>query len=638
MAIINKHGSWKWSATIPLNCGDRYWSQDKIRDFQYLRNLSGDALSRMFYTIPALISGGIVTQTAINTVTISPAIGLVKFSTTIPNTFAAIPPSTTTADVVVLVQSTQQTQLAVTAGSSTNYVKLKYLEADGNTRVRSKKAGTYAYENTDSFQFVINNVSPTAYDLVLASFTNSGGTFTIQQYPCTSLKSGNGSCSIGYEALKKSMNVSNEAFGDYSLSNLISGEDNCAFGDHALYTVVTGEGNCAFGRDALRLSTTSDQCAFGTASLGGCTTGGANSAFGFYSLTSCVSGNDNCAFGYRALESNNYSWNCAFGAFSLQKSIGASNCSFGGNSLPLLEAGNGNCSYGNESMATTTNASENSAYGWYALAACETGLHNCAFGSGALSLAKTSEQCAFGYYALHANATGTGNCAYGNCALIVSTGNDNTATGYNSIGATVSGDYNCAYGYNSLSSPGTKTGNTALGTSSLLSCTTGVYNTAVGSGSAYALTTYSRTTAIGYSAEPGGNNQIQLGTASETTYAYGAIQNESDMRDKTDIVDSDLGLNFINKIKPRRYIFNYREADGKQIEEKKRKRPHYGVIAQEVKSVMDEMKIDFAGYQDSKVNGGSDRLTIGYTEFIAPIIKSIQELSKKVEKLEQGIK
>ena len=47
---------------------------------------------------------------------------------------------------------------------------------------------------------------------------------------------------------------------------------------------------------------------------------------------------------------------------------------------------------------------------------------------------------------------------------------------------------------------------------------------------------------------------------------------------------------------------------------RKRNRFHHGLIAQEVKSVSDSLGIDFAGYQDHKVNGGGDVLTIGYSE------------------------
>ena len=52
---------------------------------------------------------------------------------------------------------------------------------------------------------------------------------------------------------------------------------------------------------------------------------------------------------------------------------------------------------------------------------------------------------------------------------------------------------------------------------------------------------------------------------------------------------------------------------------------------------MDELGIDFAGYQDHSVNGGKDVLSLGYTEFIAPMIKAIQELSAEVRSLKNEV-
>ena len=64
---------------------------------------------------------------------------------------------------------------------------------------------------------------------------------------------------------------------------------------------------------------------------------------------------------------------------------------------------------------------------------------------------------------------------------------------------------------------------------------------------------------------------------------------------------------------------------------KKRNRLHHGLIAQEVKALIDTSGVDFGGYQDHKLSGGDDVLSIGYDEFIAPLIKAIQELNTKFE-------
>jgi hypothetical protein len=61
------------------------------------------------------------------------------------------------------------------------------------------------------------------------------------------------------------------------------------------------------------------------------------------------------------------------------------------------------------------------------------------------------------------------------------------------------------------------------------------------------------------------------------------------------------------------------------------------LIAQEVKAVIDEKGIDFGGFQDHKVKNGDDVLSIGYEELIAPLIKSVQELTQKNQELENKI-
>ena len=40
---------------------------------------------------------------------------------------------------------------------------------------------------------------------------------------------------------------------------------------------------------------------------------------------------------------------------------------------------------------------------------------------------------------------------------------------------------------------------------------------------------------------------------------------------------------------------------------------------------------------DSKVDGGEDVLSLGYTEFIAPIVKAIQEQQQMIEELQKQI-
>jgi hypothetical protein len=132
----------------------------------------------------------------------------------------------------------------------------------------------------------------------------------------------------------------------------------------------------------------------------------------------------------------------------------------------------------------------------------------------------------------------------------------------------------------------------------------------------------------------------------------GTIQT-SDKNQKKDIEDSELGINLIKKLKPVRYKFIENTSD----------RFHYGLIAQDVSGSLNELGVstkDFAGYIEANVFvSGSNRLAslddlneeennknewqnvkeygLRYEEFIAPMIKAIQQLSDKVEELEAKI-
>jgi len=123
----------------------------------------------------------------------------------------------------------------------------------------------------------------------------------------------------------------------------------------------------------------------------------------------------------------------------------------------------------------------------------------------------------------------------------------------------------------------------------------------------------------------------------------------SDRELKRDIEDSTLGLDFVKMLKPISYKWKDRDIEGWGKKEYKRR--HYGLIAQDVKATLDDLEIDtvdFAGYIDGKSktftledgtvekNGDDGPLSLRYTEFIAPMIKAIQELSAKVTALENN--
>lgn len=197
-------------------------------------------------------------------------------------------------------------------------------------------------------------------------------------------------------------------------------------------------------------------------------------------------------------------------------------------------------------------------------------------------------------------------------------------------------------GYNSTIGDG----NTGIGNFTLV-VAAGSNNTAVGYWSLTNMGVFDNCSGLGYQANVTGSNQVQLGNSSTTTYVYGTVQNRSDKRDKADIKDTSLGLNFINLLRPVDFKWNLREdylSPGEKLSKaqndgsKIRKRYHHGFVAQEVKQVMEDLDIDFGGYQDHKLMGGEDVLSLGYDEIIAPLVKAVQELSAQVETLTEKLK
>lgn len=319
-------------------------------------------------------------------------------------------------------------------------------------------------------------------------------------------------------------------------------------------------------------------------------------------------------------------------------------------------------------LLSETTGDHNICIGRRAGAEITTGSRNIAIGTQALDSKITgNDNTAIGFVSLSCNTTGSMNTALSPYSLGFNTkGNSNTALGYMSLYSNTEGNSNTALGSDSLYNNTTGSMNTAIGRTSLYSNGTGSRNTALGYNAfgAGSPTNLSNSTAIGYQASVTGSNQVQLGDSATTVYTYGAVQNRSDVRDKADIRDTVLGLDFIKALRPVDFKWDYREdykeivqviedvldEDGypeqtlieKQLSHssdgtKTRKRYHHGLIAQEVKQVIDATGIDFGGYQDHSVKGGKDVLSIGYSELIAPLIKSVQELSAKVVNLQEQL-
>ena len=124
----------------------------------------------------------------------------------------------------------------------------------------------------------------------------------------------------------------------------------------------------------------------------------------------------------------------------------------------------------------------------------------------------------------------------------------------------------------------------------------------------------------------------------------GTIQT-SDMRHKKDILESSLGLNFINALNPvsykwiiggRKAVYDEESTSVIGSENIPGVRTHYGFLAQEVKQALDSVAPgqDFSGWVLTDKDDPDSEQALRYEEFISPIVKSIQELSARLDALE----
>lgn len=129
----------------------------------------------------------------------------------------------------------------------------------------------------------------------------------------------------------------------------------------------------------------------------------------------------------------------------------------------------------------------------------------------------------------------------------------------------------------------------------------------------------------------------------------------SDERDKTDVQDSPLGLDFILALRPVAYRIKVGDqwvdmepsldeqgqpvvdADGQPVmREVVKSRPgvrtHFGLLAQHVKSVLPEGQ-DFAGWVKTDPDDPESREALRYEQFVSPLIKAVQEQQAQIDAL-----
>ena len=194
---------------------------------------------------------------------------------------------------------------------------------------------------------------------------------------------------------------------------------------------------------------------------------------------------------------------------------------------------------------------------------------------------------------------------------------------------------NLAVGNGALDSVNGTTGvsNVAIGTGTGSSITSGSNNTLVGHGAGLAvvsLTTGSNNTIIGHQAYPSSvnaNNSVTLGNASIATLrcAVTSITSLSDARDKKEVKDLNVGLEFIDGLRPVKFVWNDRDENGKHDV------ADFGFIAQDLKAA--EEAVEMSDILKLVYDENPEKLEATYGKLIPILVKAVQELSAEVKEL-----
>lgn len=244
-----------------------------------------------------------------------------------------------------------------------------------------------------------------------------------------------------------------------------------------------------------------------------------------------------------------------------------------------------------------------------------------------------------GELTLRKNSTGNRNIAFGRQTLFDNTtGDDNIGVGFGSLYRNISGSRNVGVGGEALTA-NNGNDNTAIGFASLNTLTTGDRNTAIGNYAGNLVTTGSNLTLVGYNSEPSSvtaTNEITLGDGNVTTLRCNTqtITSLSDMRDKKNIQDLSLGLDFLMTVKPRQFNWDKREwyegsnADGSKMKDV----PTAGFIAQE----LDEAQTTAdAEWLSLVLKTNPERIEASYNNLLPVMVKAIQELKAENDELKK---
>lgn len=512
------------------------------------------------------------------------------------------------------------------------------------------------------------------------------------------LVNGNGNDGFGTIALEHLVEGNfNTAIGNNAQGSKRTGNNNVSVGGETLWSWDSGNNNSALGYRALAngAGTGENNVAIGTFSqdFGA---GNSNTSVGYRALNaqgSILTGNDNLsvgAFSCRYLAGAS-ARNTVFGTGALSAEVLNSDLSaFGYQSLASNKGGTRNSAFGTNGLKTNISGNNNSSFGYYA-GQNLTSNGNCLFGaySGA-NITTGNDNSVIGDRSGQNITTGSNNVSLGARSLDVETsGNNNTSIGYRSCMYFNGSSQNTAIGFESLRYMQDGTNAT------LITNSTGIGANSSVSGSNQVQLGNSATTPYAYAAlqlRSDIRDKTDIEAMSEVMSDFilrlKPVQGRWDMRDDyvlelfplptapTIPTYVDLPVELSEPEDNEEAVANYKlqlatatsvneklkaeydaeyakytaalDARNEKVQawwanptkdaSKKRCRKHNWFIAQEVKALADQLGIDFAGLQDHKLIDGTDTLTLGYEEFIPPMVLTLQKVWTRLDAIDERLK
>lgn len=526
------------------------------------------------------------------------------------------------------------------------------ISVNGNTRLGhnsllSDPSGDITSNNTGVGVYALSSISDGANDnvgighQVGANIVSGSGNVCIGSFSLYDNLVGSDNTAVGCFSLRSESNESNTAIGHNALSADVSGYGNTCIGCESLaqpgfYFVTTPDQtskNTTIGYRTLYSNIESkDNVAIGSGALQYSTIANRNVCIGYESMRSdpTYSFEENVSIGNQAMFNNDENYNVCVGNNAMYNPIRCSYTTCVGHSALFSDLDSCGCvAIGTNALKSQVGRHDNIAIGTYAMENSTAYGPNISIGTDAYKnggLETGDYNIAIGPEALKFNKIGQTNIAIGSNSISTSlSGSGNVCVGYNTLSKLQTGNYNCAFGANALSN--------------LLN---GSYNSAMGSNAMSTLINGSNNTCVGYDSQPSSSNvsnEFTLGYYKTTSLQCAVpLTILSDKRDKTDIEDMDLGMDFVEKLNPVKFKWDKREWYEKaRIPKNGSKRDtklNTGYIAQDLDGIERANNWD---YLNLVYKSNPNKLEVTYMNTIFPMINAIKELNDLAKSLRTKI-